>query len=78
MGRIVDLKGNLFNPINAKLSSAWSNSHLKRSEVYNEQLKEIFQENLSAHRWMNWITGGSIIDLSTNFTKLIRERAQYE
>jgi len=78
--RILDHKGIPFqseasSPSKHGLSSAWSDTHLKRSELYNLQLREVFQENLSIHRWMNWITGGSLIDLSTSFTKLTRERA---
>ena len=79
MGRIVDIRGNLFNPPRKRksgLDSTWSDSHLKRSEVFNLQLREVLRENLIASRFVNWITGCSMIDLTTSFTKLIRERAR--
>lgn len=39
----------------AVIDSSWGSSHLARSEIFNEQFKEIFQEELFAQNYVNFI-----------------------
>jgi len=47
----------------AGIDSTWGSTHLKRNEIFKAQIKEMLQDELMAHSWVNWmneIPGDSI------------------
>lgn len=38
------------------MDTVWGATHLKRNEVWSQQLKEIFEDQLMAQQYVNWVT----------------------
>ncbi len=39
------------------MDSSWGSTHLMRNEVWNAQLKDMFEDELFVSTWVNWISG---------------------
>ena len=38
------------------IDSSWGSTHLKRNEIFSAQMKEMFDDQLMAQSWVNWIS----------------------
>ncbi len=71
-GLIVDVRGSLFHDEDERgLDSVWGTEHLKRSEIFSYQMKQVLAEDLVAMQWIRHISG-QYIDMTTTFRAQIK------